>query len=235
MGRVGKEVYMSPREASLKVEYRDWYPSIDPGTWYPAALMVTRVRRQQREGEPRWSLSFRVLAETHFDFRGGDSHSTEHRTRRTDPTGRASGASGTPGTFQGPTALVIDDESSVRRTIRRALEPEVCNLLEAEDGASGIQIVYRGAPPIDLVLVDLMLPHIDGLEVIETLSRSHPGLPLLCITGFGATATAALESALRDYRVPVLLKPFRGEDLAEAVRALLERPTRRTAHASDQC
>ena len=76
---------MSVREASLKVEYRDWYPSIEPGIWQPAATMVTRVRRQQREAEPRWSLSSRVLDDAHFEFRGGDSRSVEQRTRRTDP------------------------------------------------------------------------------------------------------------------------------------------------------
>jgi hypothetical protein len=81
----GKVVHMSPREASLKVEYRDWYPSIEPGVWYPAVTMVLRVRRQQREGGPRWSLSSRVLAEEHFDFRGGDSRLAQLRTRRTDP------------------------------------------------------------------------------------------------------------------------------------------------------
>ena len=138
-----------------------------------------------------------------------------------------------PSTLQRPTALVIDDESAVRWTIRRALEPEVCKVVEAADGVSGIQMVSRSTPPIDLVLVDLMLPNIDGLEVIEILSRSHPGLPLLCITGFGATATALLESTLTDYRVPVLLKPFKGEELAEAVRVLLERATRRSAHAAE--
>jgi DNA-binding response OmpR family regulator len=137
----------------------------------------------------------------------------------------------TRSTFQRPTALVIDDDSSVRWTIRRALEPEICNLIEAGDGFSGIQIVSRGTPPIDLVLVDLMLPNLDGLEVIKILSRSHPGLPLLCITGFGATATAILESTLTDYHVPVLLKPFRAEELAVAVRAMLERAARRSAHA----
>jgi CheY-like chemotaxis protein len=134
--------------------------------------------------------------------------------------------------FQRPTALVIDDDSSVRWTIRRALEPEICNLVEAGDGVSGIQIVSGGTPPIDLVLVDLMLPtNLDGLEVIEILSRSYPGLPLLCITGFGATATALLESTLTDYHVPVLLKPFKAEELAVAVRALLERAARGSAHA----
>jgi CheY-like chemotaxis protein len=149
-----------------------------------------------------------------------------HRTNRTSPMA-------SPSTFQHPTALVIDDESSVRRTIRRALEPEICNVVEAEDGVRGIQIVSRGAPPTDLVLVDLMLPNLDGLEVIDSLSRSHPGLPLLCVTGFGATATALLESTLTEYHVPVLLKPFNAEKLADAVRALLERAARRSAHAAE--
>jgi DNA-binding response OmpR family regulator len=130
--------------------------------------------------------------------------------------------------FQRPAALVIDDERAVRWTIRQALEPDVCTVLEAADGETGLRMIARGTPRIHLALVDLMLPNFNGLEVIEALCRSHPELPLLCITGFGATATELLESTLRDYRVPVLLKPFRGEELAEAVQALLERANRRT-------
>lgn len=131
-----------------------------------------------------------------------------------------------------PTALVIDDEHSVRWVVRKALEPEVCNVIEAADGVSGIRRVSRGTPPVDVVLVDLKLPNLNGLEVIDSLTRSHPGLPLLCITGFGATATDILESTLRDYHVPVLLKPFTSKDLAQAVRALLERASRRPVHAA---
>jgi CheY-like chemotaxis protein len=129
---------------------------------------------------------------------------------------------------QRPTALVIDDEHSVRWIVRKALEPEVCNVIEAADGVSGIRRVSRGTPPVDLVLVDLKLANLNGLEVIDSLTRSHPGLPLLCITGFGATATDILESTLRDYHVPVLLKPFTSKDLAQAVQALLERASRRS-------
>ena len=95
-------------------------------------------------------------------------------------------------------------------------------VVEAGDGVSGIQMVSRRAPPIDLVLVDLMLPNLDGLEVIEILSRSHPGLPLLCITGFGATATALLESTLTDYHVPVLLKPFDPQQLLQVVARVVQ-------------
>jgi DNA-binding response OmpR family regulator len=105
-------------------------------------------------------------------------------------------------------------------------------VIEAADGVSGLRRVSRATPPVDLVLVDLKLANLNGLEVIESLARTHPGLPLLCITGFGATATDILESTLRDYRVPVLLKPFTSKDLVQAVRALLERATRRSTHAA---
>ena len=132
---------------------------------------------------------------------------------------------------QRPTALVIDDEHAVRWVVRQALEPEICNVIEAADGVSGIRRVSRATPPVDLVIVDLKLANLNGLEVIESLTRTHPGLPLLCITGFGATATELLESTLRDYRVPVLLKPFGGKQLAEAVQALLERASRRSREA----
>ena len=132
-----------------------------------------------------------------------------------------------PALLSRPTALVIDDESSIRWLIRRALEPEVCNVIEAADGVSGILRIRRGTPPVDLVLVDLKLANLNGLEVIERLRQEHPDLPLLCITGFGSTATAILESTVRDHHVPVLLKPFTGEQVAEAVRVLLDRARRR--------
>jgi hypothetical protein len=79
---------MSPREVSLRAEFRDWYPSIEPGVWYPAITMVLRVRRQQRASGPRWSLSSRVLDEEHFSFRGGEPRLEPLRTRRTDPAPR---------------------------------------------------------------------------------------------------------------------------------------------------
>jgi two-component system, cell cycle sensor histidine kinase and response regulator CckA len=134
----------------------------------------------------------------------------------------------TAASFPRPTALFIDDDDYIRTVVRRALEPKVCTVVEAEDGETGLQLLERGVPPVDLVLVDLVLPGLTGLKVIETVSRSYPELPLLCITGFGDEAGELLETALQDYHVPVLLKPVRPLELAEAVRALLERAGRRT-------
>ena len=75
--------------------------------------------------------------------------------------------------LQRPTALVIDDEHAVRWVVRKALEPEVCDVIEAADGISGIRRVSRGTPPVDVVIVDLKLANLNGLEVIESLSP-HP-------------------------------------------------------------
>ena len=62
---------------------------------------------------------------------------------------------GTVTSLQRPTALVIDDEHAVRWVIRQALEPEICNVIEAADGISGIRRVSRANPPVDLVIVGI--------------------------------------------------------------------------------
>jgi CheY-like chemotaxis protein len=124
----------------------------------------------------------------------------------------------------GATALLIEDEPLVREMVRRALEPEICRVVEAENGEEGLRAIEQNSPAVDLVVVDLMLPGVNGLEVIEELHR--PDLPVLCITAFGRTATDMLEPMVTDYHVPVLTKPFTAAALAQAVSDLLERARR---------
>lgn len=77
---------MPEREGQLKAEYREWYPTLDPARWYPAAWLSRTVLAQLSEGEPRWHPEPRVPCETHFTFRGGETVTrTSTRTRRTDP------------------------------------------------------------------------------------------------------------------------------------------------------
>ena len=78
---------MSEREGRLNAEYREWYPALDPSTWYPAAWLSRTVLAQLSEGEPRWQPEEpRVPCDKHFTFRGGESASRPStRTRRTDP------------------------------------------------------------------------------------------------------------------------------------------------------
>ena len=78
---------MAPREALLKVEYREWYPKLVPGVWYDAAHLTAQVVEQQQTGEPKWAVEGRVPSETHFLFRGGRGRRPgEAYSRRSDRT-----------------------------------------------------------------------------------------------------------------------------------------------------
>jgi CheY-like chemotaxis protein len=75
-------------------------------------------------------------------------------------------------TAEPATALVIDDESLVRRLVRRMLEPEVCRVLEAGDGEAGLRLIERTGDTIDVVLTDLLMAGIDGYDVVEVLATT---------------------------------------------------------------
>lgn len=114
--------------------------------------------------------------------------------------------------------LVVDDESVVRQFVRRILEPGVCRVMEAADGEAALRLIEHGRPAIDLVLTDLRMPGIDGLELMEVLSAHRPGIPVVCMSGF-ATVTTGLRPG-----VPFLAKPFTAESLRKTVEPLLARP-----------
>jgi two-component system, cell cycle sensor histidine kinase and response regulator CckA len=114
------------------------------------------------------------------------------------------------------TVLVVDDENMVRALVRRMLEPEVCSVVEAEDGESALRLIERGQPAIDVVLTDLMMPGIDGFDIITVLTRHRPDLPVLCMSGFASVAASRLT-------VPFIPKPFSLEMLRAALEPMLAR------------
>jgi hypothetical protein len=74
-----------PREAMLRPEFQDWYPSLTPNRWYSARQLADIVLDQRRSGEPRWELEERVPPNEHFLFRGGRAREkSSSRTRRSD-------------------------------------------------------------------------------------------------------------------------------------------------------
>jgi hypothetical protein len=73
------------REAMLRHEFREWYPTLRPDWWYPARQLADLVLEQRRSGEPRWEFESRVPSDAHFLFRGGLPRGQSHaRTRRSD-------------------------------------------------------------------------------------------------------------------------------------------------------
>lgn len=116
--------------------------------------------------------------------------------------------------------LVVDDESAMRRIIRRTLEAEHFHVEEAPDGESALRIIQARTKPFDLVLTDLAMPLIDGRRVSETLTRYRPTVAVLCMSA-EPNAVPYVESS--DTPVRVMLKPFTPDDLYHAVRDALTR------------
>lgn len=115
--------------------------------------------------------------------------------------------------------LVIDDDPAVTSVLRRGLSYEGYTVATADNGATGLAAA-RETPP-DLVVLDVMMPGIDGLEVLRRLRTADTALPVLMLTGKDEPAdqVRGLETGADDY----LIKPFSFEVLLAHVRALLRR------------
>lgn len=122
--------------------------------------------------------------------------------------------------WEGASVLVIDDEVSMRRILRRTLEAENFQVEEAENGESALRLVQTRSQPFDLVLTDLAMPLIDGRQVSETLTRYRPTVAVLCMSA-DPDAVPYIESS--DTPVRVIRKPFTAEDLYHAVRDAITR------------
>ena len=95
--------------------------------------------------------------------------------------------------------LIIDDEKAIRHALRDILEHEKHSVDEAEDGATGLDKAKKGA--FDVVLCDIKMPKMDGLEVLEKLMAHNDDLPVVMISGHGTidTAVDALKKGAFDY------------------------------------
>ena len=116
------------------------------------------------------------------------------------------------------TVLVVDDEPIVREVVVRYLEREGYATLEADDGDGARDLVERESP--DLVVLDVMLPRTDGLELCRWI-RTRSELPVIMLTARGEEADriVGLELGADDY----VTKPFSPRELAARVRTVLRR------------
>jgi two-component system response regulator MprA len=117
--------------------------------------------------------------------------------------------------------LVVDDDEGISASLRRALEYEGLRVSLAKDGYAALDAIRRNPP--DLVVLDLMLPGLDGLEVCHRLRAERSGALVLMLTARDAMAdrVKGLDAGADDY----LVKPFAYEELLARVRALLRRRT----------
>jgi two-component system phosphate regulon sensor histidine kinase PhoR len=115
--------------------------------------------------------------------------------------------------------LVVDDEERLRQVCQRVLSPLGHKVTEAPDGASGLEAIERDKP--DLVLVDLMMPVMDGMEFLANARERHPDLTFVVITGY-ATLEKAVE-AMKEGADDFLAKPFKPQELKLVVDRVLKK------------
>jgi two-component system response regulator ResD len=127
-----------------------------------------------------------------------------------------------------PTILVIEDEENIAHLVKFHLEKAGFRIIIAEDGAKGIELHAREHP--DLVILDLMLPKVDGHKVLRQI-RQWSQTPVLMLTALRGEEDriTGLDQGADDY----LTKPFSGRELASRVRAVLRRVAPRPAAAQE--
>jgi DNA-binding response OmpR family regulator len=124
-----------------------------------------------------------------------------------------------------PRVLVVEDDTTVREITRRYLGDAGYTVDEAADGPSGLRAA-RADPP-DAVVLDVMLPGLNGLEVCRALRDSHPRLPIVMLSALGDEndRVAGLQLGADDY----VTKPFSARELVLRVAAVLRRATAATS------
>ena len=118
-----------------------------------------------------------------------------------------------------PRVLVVDDEPIIRRIAAQILTAAGFDVLTAVDGREAFAIASHLDADLSLVLTDVRMPNMDGLELGPALAALRPGLPVLYMSGFGAPASSAAVPASC-----FIEKPFLPDHLLEGVRRVLPPP-----------
>lgn len=115
-----------------------------------------------------------------------------------------------------PTILIIDDDESTRETLRETLELEGHVVLEAENGRVGLEVAAANA--VSVVITDMFMPEMDGLETIRELRKINPETGIVALSGGGRwRCSEPLEEACRLGVCKILTKPVRRKDIIAAI------------------
>jgi CheY-like chemotaxis protein len=115
--------------------------------------------------------------------------------------------------------LVVEDDAAIRRLVKMVLERQGYRIEVAADGLEAV--LKLGVLEYDAVILDLMMPNLDGFVLIETLAANDPGrLNRIIVTS--AASPAVIRERMKGTPFDLLLKPFDIADLSRAVRACIE-------------
>jgi two-component system, NtrC family, response regulator PilR len=135
-----------------------------------------------------------------------------------DPEGSPPGSSSLPPAAHQKRVLVTDDERSMRELLAIVLKREGYDVILAENGQQALAVIQRGT--VDLVISDIKMPDMSGVEVLRAAKAADAGLPTIMMTAFASTETAV--EAMRLGACDYLIKPFDVDVLKMKVREKLE-------------
>ncbi len=121
------------------------------------------------------------------------------------------------------TALIVDDEAVIRTTLSRILERAGMVTIEAANGHGALTLLTETALRIDIAVVDLAMPGMNGLELLAAIRQRYPKLPVLLMSGNPGQVTD--DSLPLDQYTDFIPKPYRSQDLLEKMSHLLQRVT----------
>ncbi len=124
-----------------------------------------------------------------------------------------------------PKVLIAEDDPSIRRGLVDALSFAGYAVVDCADGKSALEMAVE--TPVDVVLLDVMLPKLDGFAVLDELRRCQPTLPIIMVTARGAEEDRV--RGLRDGADDYVVKPFSAKELLARVEAVLRRSPERVA------
>jgi len=124
------------------------------------------------------------------------------------------------------TALIVDDEKAVLSMVEQALKHGGYRVLTAVDGEAAIEVFDEHGESIDIVLLDLTMPRLDGEQTYLHMKAKMPDLPIILMSGY--SEQAATRRFVHNDQTPFLAKPFRIADLLNLVRSLIHKPAQDT-------
>lgn len=117
--------------------------------------------------------------------------------------------------------MVVDDEQNIRDVIKLQLGMAGFHILEAENGEQAIKLMRQDDNfiSVGLILCDIRMPKVNGIEVVDYLKQEAPGIPIVVITGYPDTelAVSLLKKGVKDY----LVKPIEKEKLLQMVESIV--------------
>ena len=118
------------------------------------------------------------------------------------------------------TILVIDDEEILRRTSRSILKSIGYKVLVAENGQKGVELFLENRDAVDLVLMDMIMPEMNGMECFREIRRVQPDIPVILSSGF--THEDDIRTLTEEGLNGFLQKPYTSLKLSRAIRKVLE-------------